>query len=107
MNKFYGEDLLIMNIDEIKSHGKVVIENSRINRFRDSLRKQGVIYDLGIHEFETLQFRYPETIEIKSRSITIKGSSTFKQLFYQRKPELEERLKLVVETWMSTHEDNP
>lgn len=102
MSHFQGEDLIVINIDEVRTHGRVVIQNKRINRFRNDLRQHGVMYDLGLREFETLKFRYPRNITIESHSITIVGSDAFLRVFERRRPELGTRLKSVTMIWKET-----
>ena len=67
MLHFQGEDLIVMNIAEIKNSNRVVIDNTRINHFRDGLRQHGILFDLGLREFETLQFRYPWKIRATAK----------------------------------------
>ena len=102
MPRFQGEDLIVINIDEIKTRGCVKIQNTRINRFRNDLRQQGVLYDLGQHEFETLMFRYPSNIKIESKSVTILKTDSFIRVFERRTPELGTRLKEVTAIWKGT-----
>lgn len=81
---------------------KVVIQNSRINRFRNDLRQHGVMSDLGLREFETLKFRYPRNIMLESQSITISATDSFLSVFERRRPELGKRLKPVTSIWKKT-----
>ena len=99
MIKFKGEDLIVINIEKIRAEGSVRIENTRINRFRNGLRENGIINDLGAREFETLRFRYPQNIEIESHSITIKRTDSFVRVFERRRPELQTRLHSVTVIW--------
>ena len=99
MIRFKGEDLIVINIEKICTEGSVQIENTRINRFRNGLRVKGIINDLGAREFETLRFRYPQNIEIESRSITIKRTDSFVRFFERRKQELQSRLQSVTVIW--------
>lgn len=102
MPHFQGEDLIVINIDEVKTTGRVVIQNARINRFRNDLRQHGVLSDLGLREFETLRFRYPRNIKIESHSITIENTDSFVRVFERRIPELGTRLKSVTIIWEGT-----
>ncbi len=102
MSNFQGEDLIVINIDEVKARGKVVIQNARLNRFRNDLRQHGFMYDLGQREFETLMFRYPGNITIESQSITIAGSDAFLRVFERRRLELGTRLNSVALMWKGT-----
>ena len=102
MPHFQGEDLIVININEVKTHGCVRIQNARINRFRNDLRMHGVLFDLGLHEFETLRFRYPGNIKIESQSITIIKTESFVRVFERRIPELGTRLKAVTVIWKGT-----
>lgn len=102
MPHFQGEDLIVININEVKTHGCVKIQNARINRFRNDLRQHGVLFDLGLHEFETLSFRYPGNIKIESQSITIMKTESFVRVFERRIPELGTRLKAVTVIWKGT-----
>lgn len=102
MTYFQGEDLIVINIEEVKSHGRVVIQNAHINRFRNSLRQHGVMYDLGLSEFETLRFRYPANISIESHTVTIVGTDSFVRVFERRTTELGTRLKSATVIWEKT-----
>jgi len=102
MSHFQGEDLIVINIEEVRTQGKVVIQNTRINRFRNDLRQHNIMFDLGQREFETLKFRYPGNITIDSKSITIAGSDSFLSVFERRRPELGTRLKSVTLMWKET-----
>lgn len=99
MSHFQGEDLIVINIHDLKIHGQVEIQNARINRFRNGLRQHGVMSDLGFREFETLKYRYPANIKIESRSITITSSDSFVRTFERRVPELDTRLKACSIIW--------
>lgn len=99
MIKFKGEDLIVINIERIRTEGSVRIENTRINRFRNGLRVNGIINDLGAREFETLRFSYPHNIIIESQSITIKGTENFVRTFERRRLELQNRLQSVTVIW--------
>lgn len=102
MPHFQGEDLIVININEVKASGRVVIKNARINRFRNNLRQHGVLSDLGLREFETLHFRYPNNIKIESHSITIEKTDSFVRVFERRIPELGTRLKPITVIWKET-----
>lgn len=102
MLQFKGEDLFIINFDEVKTSGRVIIQNSRINRFRNELRQNGVLSDLGLREFETLRFHYPANVKIESHSITIEKTDSFVRVFERRLPELGTRLKSVIVIWKRT-----
>lgn len=102
MVRFKGEDFIVINIDEVENKGLVQIQNARINRFRDSLRKKGVIYDLGVREFETLHFRYPGNITIESQSIKIEKTDSFVQVFERRKIERGSQLTSITAIWEKT-----
>lgn len=102
MLQFQGEDFIVINIDDVKKNGCVKVENARINRFRDKLRKKGIIYDLGVREFETLHFRYPSNISIGNQSIDIFKSDPFVQVFERRKDERAIQLNPISAIWKST-----
>ena len=102
MLQFQGEDFIVVNIDDVKKNGSVRIENARINRFRDELRKKGVIYDLGAREFETLHFRYPNNIDIGSQTVNIVRSEPFVQVFERRKNERAPQLNSIATIWKHT-----
>ena len=99
MNQFQGEDLIVMNIDKVKSEGRVSIRNQRINRFRDSLRQSGILSDLGQREFETLKYRYPNNIEIEDSAIIIVASDAFVNAFERKTIEMTGRLKNAAIIW--------
>lgn len=102
MLQFQGEDFIVINIDDVKKKGSVKVENARINRFREKLRKKGVIYDLGAREFETLHFRYPGNISIGNQSIDILKSEPFVQVFERRKEERATQLAPITSIWKNT-----
>lgn len=102
MLQFQGEDFIVINIDDVKKKGCVKVKNARINRFREKLRKNGIIYDLGAREFETLHFRYPGNISIGNQSIDIVRSDSFVQVFEQRKDERATQLGSITAIWKST-----
>lgn len=102
MVRFQGEDFIVINIDEVENKGEVRIQNARINHFRDNLRENGVIYDLGIREFETLRFRYPGNICIETQSIKITRTESFVQVFERRKIERGPQLSSITALWKTT-----
>lgn len=102
MARFEGEDLIVINLDTIERYGLVQIQNVRINHFRDVLRKRGMIFDLGIREFETLRHRYPSNIRIESQSITIIRSDSFVSTFYRRRSGKGTNLSALITIWDET-----
>ena len=102
MNIFQGEDLIVINIEEVKQYGRVEIENTRINRFRNQLRQKGYSYDLGMREFETLRYRYPSNICIEPKSVTIQKTDHFVNIFERRKSEYSAQIKSLSLIWNQT-----
>ena len=77
-NEIRAIDFISMIVENVSCEVyNAEIDFIRINKLRDCLFQEGFSYDLGLYDFEELEYDYPNNIKVYSNCIKLNINGSF------------------------------